>query len=74
MSKTSDAHQTMVRQSVLLAIGMHAFRGLHGQIVDRVELDGDLIYLNRLEGPWDKHVVCRCGGWVLGRHGNNRKQ
>jgi hypothetical protein len=49
---------------------MCAFRGLHGQIDDRVELDGDLVYLNQLEGPWDKHVVCHCGSffwWTWGQ-------
>ncbi len=44
---------------------MRAFRGLHGQIDNQVELDGDLVYLNRLEGPWDKHVVAVVVGEVL---------
>ncbi len=41
---------------------MCAFRGLHGQINNWVELDVDLVYLNWLKGPWDKHVVSRHGG------------
>ncbi len=41
---------------------MHAFRGLHGQINNWVELYSDLVYLNRLKGPWDEHVACHCGG------------
>ncbi len=44
---------------------MCTFRGLHGQMNNQVELDGDLVYLNRLEGPWDKHEVCRCGSFFL---------
>ncbi len=41
---------------------MGAFWGLHGQTGNWVELHGDLVGLNRLKGPWDEHVVCRCRG------------
>jgi hypothetical protein len=50
---------------------MRVFRGLHDQIDDRVELHGDLVYVNRLKGPWDEHVVCHRSGGILGRHDNN---
>ncbi len=36
---------------------MRAFRGLHGQINDWVELHGYLVDLNWLKRPWDEHVV-----------------
>ncbi len=53
-------------KSILVCLKcMHAFRGFHGQINDREELHGDLVYLNWLEGLWDKHVVCRQGRGFL---------
>jgi hypothetical protein len=44
---------------------MGAFGRFHGRVQDGVKLDGLFVNLNRHEGPWDKHVVCRRGGGFL---------
>ncbi len=56
----------------LECVGM--FERFHGQVHNRVKLDGLFVNLNWLEGPWDKHVVCCCNGGVLGGHGDDRGQ
>ena len=47
-------------------------RWLHCQVVNGVELDSHRVYLNKLEGLWDEHIVCLWSGRA--RHSNDSAQ
>ena len=48
--------------------GIDVLRRLHCRVNDRVKLDGNLVNLDWLKGPGNKHIVCLWSGGI--RHGN----